>query len=492
MPLTNRMMGLIETGGWAARGRWLGLLGAGLALLAGCMMGPDYVRPPATAPAAYKEAAGWKVAQPQDNAPRGKWWEVFGDEKLNELAAQVDISNQNIKVAEANVRQARALTQAARAALFPALNADAAATRAKPAAGGRVVNSSPAIRNNYNVALDATWEIDLWGGIRRNVEASEASAQANVADLETAKLSAQGLLAQDYWLLRVQDAEIKLLDETVTAYEKSLQLTRNQFAVGVVGRNDVAQAEAQLKSTQAQALDADVTRAQLEHAIAILIGKPPADVSIAPLQMQWIFPDIPPGVPSELLERRPDVASAERGVAAANAKIGVAEAAFFPSLTLSGAGGYQSSGFAHLLTLPNQYWSIGAALAQAVFDAGLRRAQEAQAVAVYDQTVATYRQTVLNGFQEVEDNLVALRVLEQEASVQAEAVKAARESETITNNQYKAGTTSYLAVIVVQAAALTSERTALSILGRRLTASVGLIKALGGGWDASALAQAQP
>jgi len=455
------------------------------------MVGPDYVRPPASTPAAYKEATGWKVAQPQDNSPRGPWWEVFGDAKLDELEAQVDVNNQNIKLAEANVRQARALTQAARAALFPTVNADASATRSKPPTGGRIVNT-PGVGNNYNIALDASWEIDLWGGIRRNIESTQASAQASAANLEAAKLSAQGLLAQDYWLLRVADAEIALLNETVAAYQKSLQLTQNQYAAGVAGRNDVVQAETQLKSTQAQALDASVQRAQLEHAIAVLIGKAPAEVSIAVEPVRQTFPYIPPGMPSELLERRPDIASAERSVAAANAQIGVAEAAFFPSLTLNAAGGFQSPSFANLLTLPNQYWSIGAAIAQAIFDAGLRRAQKAQAIAAYDGTVATYRQTVLNGFQEVEDNLAALRILEQEATVQDDAVKAARESVTITNNQYKAGTTSYLAVVVVQAAALSNERTALDILGRRLTASVGLIKALGGGWDAAELAQAQP
>jgi NodT family efflux transporter outer membrane factor (OMF) lipoprotein len=461
------------------------------AAMSGCMMGPNYSHPSAEAPQTYKEAAGWKVAQPQDNVPRGKWWSIFGDAKLDELEAQVDISNQNIKVAEANVRQAQALTQIARAALFPMVNANASATRSKPSTGGSAVNR-PGIANTYNVALDASWEIDLWGGIRRNVESHEASQQASVANLEVAKLSAQALLAQDYWLLRVADAEIALLNDTVAAYEKSLQLTRNQYVVGVVGRSDVAQAETQLKSTQTQALDAGVQRAQLEHAIAMLIGKPPAEVTIAVESVKWTFPVIPTGMPSELLERRPDIAAAERNVAAANAQIGVAEAAFFPSLTLSAVGGYQTSSFAHLFSLPTQYWSIGAAVAQAIFDAGLRSGQKAQAVATYDQTVATYRQTVLNGFQEVEDNLAALRILEQEAMVQDEAVKAARESVTITLNQYKAGTANYLAVVVVQAALLNNERTAIDILGRRLTASVGLVKALGGGWNASELAQAQP
>ena len=458
--------------------------------LAGCMMGPDYVRPIAPAPPAFKEAEGWKLAQPQDRVPKGNWWEVFGDATLNELEAQVDISNQNIKAAEAQVRAAQALTQSARSGLFPTISGAGAATRSK-APGSRVVNTA-GIGNNYNLAVDASWELDLWGRVRRSVESSEANAQATSADLAAARLSAQALLAQDYWTLRVLDAEIALFKTTIAGYERSLQLTRNQYSAGIVGRNDVVQAEAQLNSTRAQALDADVQRAQLEHAIAILIGKAPAEVSVAVVTQQWSFPVIPPGVPSELLERRPDIAAAERSVAAANAQIGVAEAAFYPTLSLSAAGGFQSASFVHQLSLPNQYWSIGAALAQTIFDGGLRKAQSAQAIAAYDATVAEYRQTVLGGFQEVEDNLVALRILEQEAAVQDAAVKAARESETITNNQYKAGTTNYLSVVVVQAAALNNERTSLAILGRRLIASVGLIKALGGGWNATELAQAKP
>jgi NodT family efflux transporter outer membrane factor (OMF) lipoprotein len=459
--------------------------------LSGCMMGPDYARPAAPVPPEYKEAEGWKVAEPQDAFPRGPWWTIFGDPTLDALEAQVEISNQNVKVAEAQVRVANALTQQARSALFPSVQGDAAATRTKTAAGGgRVVNQGGnLISNNYTAALDASWELDLWGAIRRNVESSAASAQASEAQLAAATLSAQGTLAQSYWLLRVQDAQIALLKATVDQYQRSLQLTRNQYAVGVVGRLDVAQAETQLNSTQAQLIDSGILRAQLEHAIAVLVGKPPAEFSIAVTSTPWSFPGIPPGVPSQMLERRPDVAAAERSVVAANARIGVAEAAFFPTITLSAAGGFQSGNFVNLLSLPNQFWSIGAALAQTVFDAGLRSAQKAQADAAYDATVGTYRQTVLNGFQEVEDNLAALRVLEREAAVQDAAVEAARESVTITNNQYKAGTTSYLAVVVVQAAALNNERTALEIVARRLTASVGLVKALGGGWNADQLAQ---
>jgi NodT family efflux transporter outer membrane factor (OMF) lipoprotein len=461
--------------------------------LFGCSVGPNYVRPTAESPPSYKEAVAWKQAEPRDQEPRGKWWEVFKDPKLDALVAQVEVSNQTIKGAEARVRQARALTQQARAALFPLVSANAGVTRSGSGGGSTSSNNVGSnvqvggVRNNYNVALDVNWEVDLWGRVRRTVEAGEASAQASVADLESAKLSAQAQLAEDYFLLRVQDAQIRLLNDTVDAYQRSLQLTRNQYAVGVAARADVAQAETQLKSTQAQAIDAGVQRAQLEHAIAVLLGKAPADFSVAAEVVPTEFPAIPPGLPSELLERRPDIAAAERRTAAANAQIGVAEAAFFPSLTLSATGGFQSSVLSQLFSLPSRYWSLGAALAQTIFDAGLRRAQTAQAIATYDENVANYRQMVLIGFQEVEDNLAALRILEQEGAVQDEAVKAARESLTITLNQYRAGTANYLAVVVAQATALANERTALAILSRRLSASVALIKALGGGWNAAAL-----
>jgi NodT family efflux transporter outer membrane factor (OMF) lipoprotein len=461
------------------------------AVLAGCAAGPDYVRPTADTPSTYKEAQGWKPAEPRDEQPRGAWWEVFHDAKLDALVKEVEVTNQTLKAAEARVREAHALTQAARAAYFPIVSANASATRsggrggATGSSGGSIAGSTGGIRNNYNVSLDVNWEIDLWGRVRRTVEASEATAQASVADLEAAKLSAQAQLAEDYFLLRAQDAEIRLLNDTVGAYERSLQLTRNQYAVGVVGRADVAQAETQLKSTQAQAIDAAVQRAQLEHAIAVLVGKPPAEFAIAAEAVPNEFPAIPVGLPSDLLERRPDIAAAERRAAAANAQIGVAESAFFPALTLSATGGFQSSLLSELFSAPSRYWALGPALAQVIFDAGLRRAQTAQAIATYDENVANYRQTALTGFQEVEDNLAALRILEQEAGVQDEAVKAARESLAIVLNQYRAGTANYLAVIVIQAATLSNERTAIGILGRRLTASVALIKALGGGWSES-------
>ena len=456
--------------------------------LAGCMVGPDYMRPAAPTSAGFKEAQGWKVAQPRDDAPRGSWWDAFADPDLDRLELEVDVSNQTIQAAEARVREAQAATQAARAGLFPAINGNAAAVRSSRAGSA----GAPGVTNSYNVALDLSWEIDLWGRVRRGIEASGAAAQASAADLAAAKLSVQALLAQDYLLLRVQDAEIALLRDTVAGYERSLTLTRNQYAAGIVARGDVAQAEAQLASTQAQALDATIQRAQLEHAIAVLVGKPPSELAIAPQALAAVFPQIPVAVPSELLERRPDIAAAERRTASANAQIGVAQAAFYPSLSLGAAGGVQSSVLGNLLSLPSRYWSIGPALAQTIFDAGLHQAQKAQAIAVYDETVATYRATVLAGFQEVEDNLAALSILEREAAVQADAVKAAGDSAAIAANQYKAGIANYLAVVVLQTASLNSQRTALAILARRLTASVGLIKALGGGWNATALAQAAP
>ena len=463
-------------------------------LAGGCTVGPDYVKPAVETPSAFKEAQNWKVAQPRDNLPRDRWWEVFDDPLLNDLVAQVEISNQNVKFAEANVRQARALSDQARSAFFPTVTGNASATRAGGQRGGGGASSSGAsgsgssggggggVANLYNVSLDATWELDLWGRVRRNVESSEAAAQASVADLGGATLSAQALLATDYLLLRVQDADIDLLQRTAAEYEKSLQLARNQYAVGVAGRSDVVLAETQLKSTQAQAINGGIQRAAFEHAIAVLMGKPPAEFSIAPIPLKQAFPDIPAGLPSELLERRPDIAAAERRAAAANAQIGVAEAAFFPTVTLSATGGFASSTIANLFSAPARYWSIGAALAQTIFDAGLRKAQTEQAMAAYDASVATYRQTVLGGFQEVEDNLAALRILEEQSAVQEEAVRAARESVTITLNQYRAGTANYLAVVVVQAALLNNERAAVTILGQRYAASVALIKAIGGGW----------
>jgi len=459
------------------------------ALVAGCAAGPDYRRPEVAAPAAYKEAAGWKRAEPRELSPRGAWWEVFGDRELDALEAQVEVSNQNVLLAEAQVRQALALVRASRAPLFPSLSAGASVTRGGAPGGLAGGTTAGRIVTNRNAELDLSWEVDLWGRVGRSVEASEAGAQASAADLAAARLSAQASLAQSYFQLRALDVGRTLFEDTVAEYEKSLALTRNRYQAGVVGKSDVVQAEAQLRSTQAQAVDLGVLRAQLEHAIASLIGKAPSEFAIERAPLAARVPQVPPGLPSQLLERRPDVAAAERRVAAANAQIGVAEAAFFPSLTLPGVYGSSSTSAAEWFTAPSRYWSIGPSIVLAIFDAGLRRAQTDQAIAAYDATVASYRQTVLTGFQEVEDNLAALRILEEEAKVQADAVRAAREAVALATNQYKAGTASYLDVVTLQAAKLNNERTEVVILGQRLSAAVQLIKALGGGWQGLAAQQ---
>ena len=462
-----------------------GLIIATGLLLSACTVGPDYVRPDAQKPAAYKEAEGWKVAAPQDAIARGKWWEMYGDFELNALMAQVQIANLNVAQAEAAYRQARAVAQAARAAYFPTLSIGASVTRSAQSKNlGRALPSQIGTVTDYLLPLDLTWELDLWGRVRRNVESQRAAAQASAADYENIQLSAQAELAQDYFLLRALDTQKQLLEASVAAFNKSLQLTKNRYAGGVASRADVAQAETQLHTTQAQAIDVTVQRAQLEHAIAILIGKAPAEFSLPPATLAALPPPVPPGVPSALLERRPDIAAAERRIAAANAQIGVAIAAYYPTVTLGASFGFESADAAKWLEWPSHFWSIGPSISQTVFDAGLRRAQTAQARAAYDQNVAFYRQTVLTGFREVEDNIAALRILENEAQVQADAVKAAEESVSLTTNQYKAGVVSYLNVVVAQTAALNNEVTAVSIQNRRLAASVLLIKALGGGWDA--------
>ena len=454
------------------------------ALLNACTAGPDYVRPTAVVPAAYKEVAGWKAAQPKDNCIKGAWWEIFNDPQLNALEAQVNISNQNIIAAEAQFREARALVQQARAGYFPTVTAGASFTRTRSRAASGSQGSLSGV-SDYQLPVDVSWEPDVWGRVRRMVEASQANAQASAADLGATQLSLQGELAQDYFQLRTLDAQKQLLDATVMAYQKSLDLTKYLYAQGVDSSADVLQAETQLKTTEAQAIDLGVQRAQMEHAIALLAGKPASDFSIPVAPLAVVSPAIPVGMPSELLERRPDIAAAERLVASANAQIGVAESAFYPSITLSASGGFASPDISKWLTWPSRLWSIGSAISETVFDAGLRQALTEQARAAYDASVASYRQTVLTGFQEVEDNLAALRILEQEAGVQDEAVKAARQTVAVITNQYKAGTVSYLNVIVSQSTELADENTAVSILGRRMSASVLLIKALGGGWKAA-------
>jgi NodT family efflux transporter outer membrane factor (OMF) lipoprotein len=456
--------------------------------LASCAVGPDYRKPDAPVPTTYKELEGWHAAQPRDALPRGSWWEAFGDPELDGLMKRVDISNQNIRGAEARVRQARAVADEARASLFPTLGATGSVTRSKAPSLSNQPNFASGAVNNYNAGLSVpSWELDLWGHIRRNIESEEASWQASAADLEGARLSARATLAQDYFALRVADTTKRLLEETVQAYQRSLELTQNRYAAGVVARVDVVQAEVQLKTAQAQLMDVGVNRAQLEHAIAMLVGEPPANFALAPADLALKVPAVPVALATELLERRPDIAAAERAMAAANAQIGVAKSAYFPTLTLSASTGFRAQTLASLFTAPSRFWSLGAAAAETLFDAGARRAASEQAVAAYDAQVATYRQTVLAGFQDVEDNLAALRILEQEASLRDEVAQSALHALELTTNQYKQGVVSYLNVIAAQTTAYNSQSDAVNVLGRRLTAAVGLVRALGGGWSAEQL-----
>jgi NodT family efflux transporter outer membrane factor (OMF) lipoprotein len=454
-----------------------------LPFLAACSVGPDYVRPSTEMPAAFKETAAWKEAEPADTLPRGKWWQVFGDQGLNTLEERVEVSNQNLRLAQAQYRQSQALARQAGAALFPTVSGNVSASRSQASSSSP---SGGSLSTTHSLGLQASWETDLWGGLRRNIEAGEDSALASAADLAATRLSLEATLAQDWFSLRGLDAQKTLLDDTVAAYEKSLTLTRNRYAGGVASQADVAQAETQLKSTRAQALDVGVQRAQMEHAIALLVGQSPSTFSLVPKPLFTAHPPaLPAGLPSALLERRPDVAAAERRVAAANAQIGVAKAAFFPDLSLSANGGWQSSALATWFSAPSRFWSLGPALAQTIFDGGLRSARQEQAKAAWEASVATYRQTVLAAISDVEDNLAALRILEREASVQDEALQAARRSLDIASNQYKAGITSYLNVVTAQAAALSAESSANSLRIRRMAAGVGLIRALGGGWEAT-------
>lgn len=466
--------------------------------LAACTVGPNYVRPTAPVPAAFKESEGWKIAQPGGGRIEQAWWQLFNDPQLSALEEQVVISNQNVLAAEAQVRQAKALVQGARAAYYPGVTAGASVTRSQRSGSlgtgtgtGSSSVISPASSTDYSLPLDLSWEADVWGRIRRTVEASRDSAQASEADLAAARLSAQAELAQDYFLLRSQDAQKELLEATVASFQKALELTRNRYESGVAAKADLLQAETQLKTTKAQAIDLGVQRAQLEHAIALLIGKPASAFSLPAAPLAAFFPLIPAGLPSQLLERRPDIASAERRMAAANEQIGIVKAAYYPSVRLSASAGLEALSLANWFSWPSRFWAVGAALSETLFDGGLRHAQSDQARAAYDATVASYRQTVLTGFQEVEDNLAALRILEAEAQAQDDAVKSSRESLAVTLNQYRAGIISYINVTVAQSTALANERTAVGILGRRLTASVLLIKALGGGWDAASPGEAK-
>jgi len=472
---------------------FLGLLIPAMLLSTACMVGPKYQRPAAPVSPAFKEPPpeGWKEAQPSDGIIRGKWWEIYNDPNLNALEEQVNISNQNILSAEAQYREARDAVRIARSGLFPTVTGSASIVNSKTSAN--LVNNNgrgafvPGQRTDYNLPLSLSYQADLWGSIRRTVRQSAETAQASAAQLENARLTFHAELALDYFQLRGTDSAKDLLDTTVKSYQQFLELTQNRQKSGIASGADVAQAQTQLDSARAQLIDLDVARSQFEHAIAILIGKPPSELSIARGPLKSEPPPVPIGVPSTLLERRPDIAQAERQMAAANEQIGIARAAFFPALTLSATAGLESSSIVNWFTWPSRFWSVGPQMAETLFDAGKRRAQSAQAQAAFDVTVADYRQVVLTGFQQVEDNLSTLRVLSEEALAEQSAVKAAEDALQISTYQYKAGTVSYLQVITLQVIALQDEKTAVDILTRRMEASVSLVQALGGGWDASRL-----
>ena len=473
------------------QGRGSRLLGAGLcvAMLSACTLSPDYQRPELSTPAQFKQAEGWTQANPSDAIARGAWWEIYDDAQLNGLIEELNRSNQTVAQYEAQYRQAQALVRSSRSALFPSLDLTTSKNRSAQGTGSSsssLSNNSSGIRNTYNAQLGVSWEIDLWGKLRDTLNANAASAEASLADMAAIRLSQQSELVQNYLQLRVIDEQKRLLEATVAAYERSLKMNQNQYRAGVAGPDAVAQARTQLKTTQADLIDLAWQRAQYENAIAVLMGKAPADFALAASNDIPALPQIPVTLPSQLLERRPDIASAERKVMAANSNIGVSRAAYFPDLSLSMSGGYSSSSFKNWIELPNRYWSVGPQLALNLFDAGKRSAEVDRTVAVYDQTVAQYRQTVLDGFKEVENYLVQLKVYGDEAVVRQEALEAARESLRLTENQYKAGLIGYLDVVNVQTTALSNERSVLTLLQGRLVASVQLIAALGGGWDSQA------
>jgi len=459
-------------------------------LLAGCTVGPNYRRPAAEVPATYKEVGNWKQAQPNDQNLGGNWWELFQDPQLNALELKVNVSNQNLKAAEAQYTQARALVRYYRADYFPTIAGGASATRTK------ISNNRPpslttngATYNDFQIPFELSYEVDVWGRVRRTVESYRDQAQASAADLATVNLSMHAQLALDYFQARTLDAEEQLLNSTVTQYQQALDLIESRYAGGLASDLEVQQARTQLETTRAQAIDVGVARAQYEHAVAVLIGKPPADFSLAALPLTAPPPAIPAGLPSELLERRPDIAAAERRMASANAQIGVVKAAYYPTISLGATGGFESGVITTLISGPSGLWSVGGSAIAPIFDAGRRRANLDQAIAAYDQTVANYRETVLTGFQQVEDNVAALRILENEAQVQEKAVVAAQKYLELANTRYAGGVTSYLEVTTAQSAALSDEITAVNILGRRMVDAVALVQALGGGWNSSELPQ---
>jgi NodT family efflux transporter outer membrane factor (OMF) lipoprotein len=455
----------------------------------GCTVGPNYKRPAAEIPPTYKEVGNWKPAQPNDQNLAGNWWEIFQDAQLNALEQQVNVSNQNLKAAEAQYTQARAALRYQRADYFPTASAAPSATR-NSFSGNRQPHSaqfSGVTFTDLQIPFELSYQVDIWGRVRRTVESYRGQAQASAADLAAVNLSMHSQLALFYFQARMLDAEEQLLNSTVSQYEQALELIQTRYAGGLASDLEVQQASTQLETTRAQAIDVAVARAQFEHAVAVLIGKPPASFSLAPLPLTAPPPAIPVGLPSELLERRPDIAAAERLMASANAQIGVAKSAYYPLVNLGATGGFESGSIGTLLSGPSALWSVGPSALFTVFDVGRRRAASDQAIAAYDQSVANYRQTVLTGFQQVEDNVAALRILEHEAEVQDNAVKAAQKYLELAITRYKGGVTSYLEVTTAQSAALSDEVTAVNILGRRMVDAVTLVQALGGGWDRSAL-----
>lgn len=459
--------------------------------LGACTLGPDYQRPQTPVVAEFKQAEGWKPATPHA-LDSGQWWLLYDDPVLTGLIERLNLDNQNLAAAEARYRQARALVRGARSELFPAVGASAGVTRSAQGSRATSVSTGSSVSENYELGINASWELDLWGRLRRTLEANRANALASEADLAAVRLSLQAELAQTYMQLRVLDEQRRLFAATIDAYERSLGLTRNQYRAGIAPKSDVTQAVAQLRSAQAQAVDLLWQRAQLEHAIAVLVGVPPSELDIAVREDVPELPDVPRIMASELLERRPDIATAEQDVIAANALIGATQAAWYPDLTLSASGGYSNSAVADLISVPNRFWSLGPSMALTLLDFGGRRAELERVEASYDETVATYRQTVLDAFREVEDYLVQLRVLGEEAQIQQEALQAAQDSLRLIQNQYQAGIVDFLSVATLQTNALNTERTNLALLGDRLVTSVQLIAALGGGWQVANLADGAP
>ncbi|HEU0093755.1 MAG TPA: efflux transporter outer membrane subunit [Vicinamibacteria bacterium] len=462
-----------------------------------CAIGPHYVRPSAPVPPAFKEEAApgqraedWKPAEPRDAARRGPWWDAFGDPELSALEEQVDRANQDVARAEANYRVARALARGAHADLLPTVTGGAGVTishNGNRSNGQGTTSSSTSRTTTYQVPIDLSWEADVFGRIRRNLEANVAEAQASAADLESVRLTLHAELATDWFLLKGLDAERRLLSEAVDNYARALELNRNRHDQGIVSGVDVAQAETQLETTRVEATDLEIDRAQLEHAIAVLVGRAPAALTLPPSPIDITPPPIPTMLPAELLERRPDIAAAERRVAAANAQVGVATAAFFPRLLLAASAGLQSASLGSLFSAPSRFWSLGPSLMQTLFSGGRRRAAVDQARASYDGAVAAYRQSALGAFQEVEDGLAAQRILGTEAAQEAAAVAASDRLVAIARNRYNGGITTYLEVVTAETAALNNHRAAVQLLTRRLTNGVALVKALGGGWDAASL-----